>query len=108
MRVPGCASTRADAKILLIRGTEMSNATIPMSEKEKFNSRQVESWQSASPAWWIVLSRELADLWLGGKALYLIVAFSILLGIETFVLATNLELSMYTAQEIVFETLKSV
>lgn len=86
----------------------MSNATIPMSEKEKFNSRQVESWQSASPAWWIVLSRELADLWLGGKALYLIVAFSILLGIETFVLATNLELSMYTAQEIVFETLKSV
>src|SRR6266498_5445837 len=86
----------------------MSNATIPMSEKENLNSRQIESWHSAAPAWWVVLSRELADLWVGGKALYMIVAFSILLGIETFVLATNFELSLYTPQETVFEILKSV
>ena len=86
----------------------MSNATIPMSEKENLNSRQIESWHSAAPVWWVVLSRELADLWVGGKALYMIVAFSILLGIETFVLATNFELSLYTPQETVFEILKSV
>lgn len=86
----------------------MSNATIPISESETLKSQPFESWHPAEPAWWVVLSRELADLWLGGKALYLIVAFSILLGIETFVLATNFELSMYTAQEMVFETLKSV
>ncbi len=86
----------------------MSNATIPMSEKDNLNSRPIAAWHTAAPAWWVVLSRELADLWIGGKALYLIVAFSILLGIETFVLATNRELSMYTTQQIVFETLKSV
>src|SRR6266487_2289349 len=86
----------------------MSNATIPIREKEKLNSRQIESWHTVAPVWWVVLSREIADLWIGGKALYLIVVFSILLGIETFVLATNFELSIYTAQEMVFETLKSV
>ncbi len=85
----------------------MSNATIQMGEKEKFNSRQFESSRSAEPAWWIMLTRELADLWLGGKALYLILAFSILLGIESFVLATNFELSLFTPPEMVFETLKS-
>jgi len=85
----------------------MSNATIQIGEKEKFNSRQFESSRSAEPAWWVMLSRELADLWLGGKALYLILAFSILLGIESFVLATNFELSLFTPPEMVFETLKS-
>lgn len=85
----------------------MSNAALQMSKKEKFNSRQFEFWRSAEPAWWVMLSRELADLWLGGKALYLILAFSILLGIETFVLATNFELSLFTPPEMVFETLKS-
>ena len=62
---------------------------------------------SKVPAWWIVLSRELADLWIGGKALYLLLAFSILLGIETYVLATNFELSLFTPKEMVLETLKS-
>lgn len=62
---------------------------------------------SKVPAWWIVLSRELADLWIGGKALYLLLAFSILLGIETYVLATNFELSLFTPKEMVLETLKT-
>ncbi len=41
------------------------------------------------------------------KGLYLILAFSVLLGIETFVLATNFELSLFSPPEMVFETLKS-
>ncbi len=85
----------------------MSDAMLQMRKKEKSDSRQYESARSAEPAWWVMLSRELADLWLGGKALYLILAFSILLGIETFVLATNFELSLFTPPEMVFETLKS-
>jgi ABC-type transport system involved in multi-copper enzyme maturation permease subunit len=86
----------------------MSNATVQMNEKEKSNSREFESSRSTEPAWWIIFSTELSDLWLGGKALYLILAFSVLLGIEAFVLATNFELSLFTPQEMVFEILKSV
>lgn len=66
-----------------------------------------ELWRPAVPAWWPVFVSELADLWIGGKALYLILAFSILLGIQTFVLATNFELSLFTPREMVFEILKS-
>jgi len=85
----------------------MSNVTIQMGEKENFDSQQAEFRRSTEPAWWIMMSRELADLWLGGKALYMILAFSILLGVESFVLATNFELSLFTPPEMVFEILKS-
>lgn len=85
----------------------MSNATIPIGENESLENRDLGSAQSAEPAWQVMLFRELADLWLGGKATYLILAFSILLGIESFVLATNFELSLFTPPEMVFEILKT-
>ena len=85
----------------------MKDAVMQLSKEKNRNVRQIELSGSANPAWWIVLSRELADLWIGGKALYLILALSVLLGIETFVLATNFELSLFTPQEMVFETLKT-
>ena len=33
-----------------------------------------------APAWWVVCSRELADLWIGGKALILMLIFCALQG----------------------------
>jgi len=65
-----------------------------------------ETWKPALPAWRVVLSRELAELWVGGKGLYLILAFSVLLGIETFVLATNAELNLFTPRDMVYEITK--
>lgn len=82
-------------------------SAIQMGEKGKLKSRPVESSSSAEAAWWVMMSREFTDLWLGGKALYLILAFSILLGIESYVLATNFELSLFTPPQMVFEVLKS-
>ena len=60
---------------------KMRNAIIKLSKEKNGNVRQIKLSGSAIPAWWIVFSRELADLWIGGKALYLILAFSVLLGI---------------------------
>ena len=74
---------------------------------QKVSSSEIKPWQPAVPAWWTMLSSELADLWVGGKALYLILAYSIMLGIQTFVLATNFELSLFTPPQMVFELLKS-
>jgi ABC-2 type transport system permease protein len=74
---------------------------------QKVSNSEIGIWRPAVPAWRTVLTIELADLWIGGKALYLILAYSILLGIQTFVLATNFELSLFTPQEMVFEVLKS-
>jgi ABC-2 type transport system permease protein len=85
----------------------MSDATVQMNDNRISKARKAESWKPAVPAWWVMLTSELADLWMGGKALYLILAYSVLLGIQTFVLATNFELSLFTPAEMVFETIKS-
>ena len=65
------------------------------------------SSDSALPAWWVVCTRELADLWIGGKALILILVYSILLGIMVYVLSSNSELSLIPPKEMVYETLKN-
>ena len=59
------------------------------------------------PAWWLVCTRELTDLWIGGKALILILVYSILLGIMVYVLSSNSELSLIPPKEMVYETLKN-
>lgn len=65
-----------------------------------------ESSQSVLPAWWLVFTRELSDLWIGGKALTLIFIFTVLLGAMSYLLATNSELSLIPPKEMVYETLK--
>ena len=61
---------------------------------------------SGSPTWWIVFTKELHELWIGGRALTLLLIYSVLLGIQTYVLASNSELSLIPPNEMVYETLK--
>jgi hypothetical protein len=61
----------------------------------------------AAPTWRVVAGKELADLWLSGKALVLLILYSILLSGITFVLASNSELSLMPPKEMVYETLKT-
>jgi ABC-2 type transport system permease protein len=62
---------------------------------------------SGSPTWWIVMRKELHELWVGGKALTLLLVYTILLGVLTWVLASNSELSLIPPKEMVYETLKA-
>src|SRR6266498_2647031 len=62
-----------------------------MSDHRVMTPRRGESSGTTSPTWWIVFSHELRDLWVGGKALYLILIYSVLLGIYSFLLASNAE-----------------
>jgi ABC-type transport system involved in cytochrome c biogenesis permease component len=78
-----------------------------MSSKKNKNEDQTESSGSALPAWWLVFTRELADLWIGGKALILILVYSVLLGVMVYVLSSNSELSLIPPKEMVYETLKN-
>lgn len=58
------------------------------------------------PTWWLVFIREMADLWIGGKALVLIFIYSLIVGVITYVMAANSELSLIPPKEMVYETLK--
>ncbi len=62
---------------------------------------------SAPPTWWVVFSRELRDLWIGGKALYLILIYIILMGIYAFLFASNAEVKLLPLLEMVCEIVKA-
>lgn len=78
-----------------------------MSDRAAMSERRAAPSPSARPAWLVVLTRELTDLWVGGKALNLLFIYSIILGIQTYVYATNSELSLIPPKEAVYETLKT-
>lgn len=51
--------------------------------------------------------RELRDLWIGGKALYLILIYTLLLGAYSFLLASNAEVQLLPRKEMVLEMVKA-
>jgi len=55
------------------------------------------------PAWWLVLRRELADLWISGKGLNLLLIYSVLLGIIAYAYSFSPE----HPPEAVYEMLKN-
>jgi ABC-2 type transport system permease protein len=61
----------------------------------------------ARPAWWLVLRMELTDLWIGGKALTLLLIYSVLLGIIAYAYSFSAELRLIPPREAVYELLKN-
>lgn len=58
------------------------------------------------PAWWLVMIRELSELWIGGRALGLIVFYAVLLGAFSFATAMNSEIDLIPPKEMVFFALQ--
>jgi len=82
----------------------MTNTTKKINEK----NGQAKHSPSVMPMWWLMFIRELTDLWIGGKALVLIFIYTIFLGVITYVIASNSELSLIPPKEMVYETIKNV
>jgi ABC-2 type transport system permease protein len=55
--------------------------------------------RSGSPGWAVVLGQELRDLWLGGRGLLLSIAFSLLLSVIAYLVATNTALNFLEHRE---------
>lgn len=77
-----------------------------MSNVTAFDNSQAGATGRGSPTWWIVFKRELADLWIAGKALYMTLIYTVVLGAMTYLLASNSELSLIPPKEMVYETVK--
>jgi ABC-type Na+ efflux pump permease subunit len=63
--------------------------------------------RSPRQAWLVVFRQEAVELWVGGRAINLLILYSLLLGLMTFLLATNSELSLIPPKEMVFLTLQN-
>jgi len=59
------------------------------------------------PVWWLVFRQELDDLWVGGKALNLLILFAVLMSITAYLLATNNELSLTPPRLMIVITIQS-
>jgi ABC-2 type transport system permease protein len=55
----------------------------------------------------VVFKQEAVELWVGGRAINLLILYSVLLGLMTFLLATNTELNLIPPREMVFLTLQN-
>ena len=75
-----------------------------MSREERLNSAMEGT---PSPTWWVVFMREVTDLWMGGKGLTLVLVYSLLLGIWSYVMASNTDLSLIPPKEMVWEMLEA-
>jgi ABC-2 type transport system permease protein len=62
---------------------------------------------SASSPWWLVFKKELRDLWIGGRALNLTIAYTVLLGAYAYWMARDSAVSLIPPKEMVFELLKA-
>src|SRR5512144_1603742 len=86
----------------------MSNATIPLGENQVLGERVDESPGPTFNAWWLMFIRELSDLWVGGKALYLILAYSVFLGFQAYAQVKISQSSLIPPKEMLFATLQVV
>jgi ABC-2 type transport system permease protein len=79
-----------------------------MSGRRSANENPVEPSGAGSPTWWLVCRKELREIWVGGRALNLIVAYTILLGVYTYYTARSSTVSFIPPKEMVYELLKLV
>jgi ABC-type transport system involved in multi-copper enzyme maturation permease subunit len=85
----------------------MSNLTAEMPDKLTERERQAEESDRVLPIWWVVFLRELSELWIWGKALTLIILYSLYLGISSYIFAANNELSLIPPKEMVYLTISN-
>ena len=63
--------------------------------------------RAGAPTWWVVFAREMSEQWLGGRALILILIYTGLLGVYSWLMATNSELNLLPLRQMVFEMVKA-
>ncbi|MHA2030087.1 MAG: ABC transporter permease [Candidatus Kariarchaeaceae archaeon] len=71
-----------------------------MSQDDNFSG-----YKNKNP-WSIVASREIYDLWIGGRAFILLIIYAVMMSVLTFLFATNEELKLLTPKDAIYLTLQ--
>jgi ABC-2 type transport system permease protein len=64
-------------------------------------------WRTRLLAWWVVFSRDVHELWIGGRALLLLLAYVIVIAAASFVSVSNSQLDLIPPKEMVWTTLQT-
>jgi ABC-2 type transport system permease protein len=77
-----------------------------MNDTQGVRVRVAELPEPASAAWWIVLRKELRELWIGGKALLLILVYAVVMAVSTFILVQISQVDLTPPKEMVYSILQ--
>lgn len=77
-----------------------------MNETQGVSGRGTAASGLTAATWWVVLRKELRDLWIGGKALYLTLIYCVVLGLYSYSMIRDSALSTMPPKEMVFEMLE--
>ncbi len=58
-------------------------------------------------AWWLVCRRELQELWVGGRALMLLLLYTVVIGVTTYLMVSSSQLDLTPPKEMVWSTLQT-
>lgn len=78
-----------------------------MSSTQNVKQGRAEPAGSALPIWWLVFRREFAELWVGGRALILLILFCIMMSVTSVLREIESNVSLIPPKEMVFLTLES-
>ena len=76
-------------------------------EDPNVNAGRVVGPGSGLPAWWLVCRRELHELWVGGRALMLLLLYTGVVGVGSFLLVSNNQLDLTPPKEMVWTILQT-
>ncbi len=66
------------------------------------------SKQAAAPVWWLVFKREMAELWLGGRVLILLILFSAMMSVTAVMQQIESQVSTIPPAELLFILVQSI
>ena len=72
-----------------------------MSSRQNESGEEIEGRSSASPVAWLVFKQEFIELWSGRRVFNLLILFSVLLSLTSFLLATNNEVRLLARSQTV-------
>ena len=78
----------------------------PPEHRPRVSAGPVARSGAAWPAWWVVCARDMHELWIGGKALILLLVYTIVVGASSFVSVSNSQLDLIPPKEMVWTTLQ--
>ncbi len=78
-----------------------------MSSTQNVKQGRAEPAGSTLPIWWLVFRREFAELWVGGRALVLLILFCIMMSVTSVLREIESNVSLIPPKEMVFLTLES-
>lgn len=58
-------------------------------------------------AWWVVCRRDLQELWIGGRALTLLLVYTMVIGVTTYLMVRSSQLDLTPPKEMVWTTLQT-